>query len=105
MHDQGKSQDMGLDGSNIEAISVEKMERPSDGEGKDRKSSAGRKADQKKINKGTKRETAPRFQSITKTKASQNPVLMNGAVINESKKISTPPMEDTPKPVPSTVRS
>ena len=96
---------MGLDGSSIEAISVEKTERPSDGESKDRKSSTGRKADQKKINKGTKRETAPRFQSMTKSKGPQNPVLMNGDVINETKKIVTTSMEDTSKPVPSTVRS
>lgn len=104
VHDQTKSQDLGLDGSSIEAISVEKTERPSDGENKDRKSSTGRKADQKKINKGTKRETAPRFQSMTKSKGPQNPVLMNGDVINETKKIVTTSIEDTSKPVPSTLK-
>ena len=100
--DQGKSQDLGLDGANIDAVAVEKMERSSDGESKEHKSSVSRQTDQRKINKGTKRETAPRFQSMTKGKVAQTPVMMNGDVIGEKKKVPAT-MEDVPKSVTSIV--
>ena len=100
--DQVKSQDMGLDGANIDTVAVEKMERSSDGESKERKSSVSRQTDQRKINKGTKRETAPRFQSMTKGKGTPTPVMMNGDIIGEKKKVPAT-MEDVPKSVTSIV--
>ena len=101
-NEQVKAKDMGKDGANIEGIAIDKHERSSDGENKDRKSSTGKKPEQRKINKGTKRETAPRFQGMAKAKVQQSPILMNGEVIGEKKKVSAT-MEDVPKSVLSKV--
>ena len=100
--DQVKSRDIGLDGTSIDTAVAEKIERPSDGDSQGRKTSLNRQADQRKVNKGTKRETAPRFQSMAKAKVPQNPVVMNGDVIGEKKQASVA-MEDVPKSVASTV--
>ena len=83
--EHGKSTDGPPEESSLNG--ADKSSRHGDIEAKDanRKQSASRKADQRKINKGTKRETAPRFQGIAKAKA--NPILSSENDL-EKKKIS-----------------
>ena len=73
-NDHQTLQDLNIDEANMDSIAADKTDRNADGESKDaaRKSSLGRKTDQRKITKGTKRETAPRFQSIPKAKVTGN---------------------------------
>ena len=67
-------QDLNIDEANMDSIAADKTDRGADGESKDgsRKSSVGRKTEQRKITKGTKRETAPRFQNMPKAKVAGN---------------------------------
>ena len=46
------------------------------------------KTESRKINKGTKRETAPRFQNMTKGKGMPNPRMVNGDGAQQKKKVS-----------------
>lgn len=99
-NDQVKSQDIGGENGNMDTI--DKLEGSSDSENKDPKNPVTRKTEQRKINKGTKRETAPRFQSIAKGKVPQSPVRMYSEGMVDKKRVSTT-MEDVPKSVLSKV--
>ena len=73
-NDHQTLQDLNIDEANVDSIAADKTDRSADGESKDgsRKSSVGRKTEQRKITKGTKRETAPRFQNMPKAKVTGN---------------------------------
>lgn len=100
--EQVKSKDTGMEDGNIDAITMDKLDRSPDGESKDRKVSVSRKSEQRKINKGTKKETAPRFQSIGKGKMPLSPAVVYSDDSNDKKKVSAT-VEDVPKSVLSKV--